>query len=205
MQAEYSDEISGDMQERQRILLEQEIMRDIAEGSILDSVSNHSHEYSVEHPRRDPHSPGAFDEFRSFAAHSADVSRHEEYAPFPDHRLVEMSYSFRPNDDSAAVGETMSTAQHHASAVTLGAGLGGFRRSPGRSGLGGEFDPDREVNALLDGRGDISYFDDTQQSARRQTGPPSANNRRPTRPSPAKSTGVGPLVFSPYHNVFVNT
>jgi hypothetical protein len=62
-------------------------------------------------------------------------------------------WSYRTGDDEGIApygGETMSTAAHHASAVTFTAGLRGARtREP--SLIGGEYDPDRPLHAMISG------------------------------------------------------
>jgi hypothetical protein len=72
-------------------------------------------------------------------------------------------------DESALRGgDTLSTAQHHASAVTLGAGLGGYptgpfsSRTPSRSNISvREFDPERKLTDLLSARGGVSILDES--------------------------------------------
>lgn len=65
-------------------------------------------------------------------------------------------------------GDTLSTAQHHASAVTLGAGLGGYptgpstSRTPSRANISArEFDPERKLTDLLSGRVGLSILDES--------------------------------------------
>ena len=66
-------------------------------------------------------------------------------------------WSYRTADDDEGIapygGETMSTAAHHASAVTFTAGLGGGRGARTRepSLNGGEYDPDRPLHAMISG------------------------------------------------------
>ncbi len=141
--------IPGDEQENQRIQLEQEMMSRVAHLA-FDNTSTHSTESSVEYPRhREPHdgpySPHA-DAFPSFSMHEPDdlsqlVQDDNEHIE-PNLR----SFQHTADDSAMNTGETLSTAYHHASAITLGAGLGGgaFGRTPSRTGFS-EFDPDRPL------------------------------------------------------------
>ncbi|KAF9031737.1 hypothetical protein BJ165DRAFT_1518238 [Panaeolus papilionaceus] len=64
-------------------------------------------------------------------------------------------WSYRPDDDEEGVNpyghESLSTVNHHASAVTLNAGLGGNRARRERSLSGAEYDPDRPLHAMIAG------------------------------------------------------
>ncbi len=79
-------------------------------------------------------------------------------------------WSYRTADDEEGIspygGETMSTAAHHASALTLTAGLGGgraARRDPSLSGA--EYDPERPLHAMIAGvNSKHSLFDRTKNT-----------------------------------------
>ncbi|PPQ85819.1 hypothetical protein CVT24_004726 [Panaeolus cyanescens] len=64
-------------------------------------------------------------------------------------------WSYRPDDDEDGIApyghETVSTVNHHASALTLNAGLGGGRARRERSLSGAEYDPDRPLHAMIAG------------------------------------------------------
>jgi len=110
--------------------------------------AHHHHESSVEYPRHlsEPSGP----EFPSFMHRSSEHFGEEEQS-----RLH--AWSYRSGDDHEGVspygGETVSTVAHHASALTLSAGLGGGRaarqRDPSMSGA--EYDPDRPLHAMIAG------------------------------------------------------
>lgn len=131
--------IRGDEIEEERVRLERSLQKN--ELSFED--------YSVEYPRHNS-GPAPFD--GSFIRRPADNS------DFP--------WSYRSGDDledgiSLHNGNTVSTAGHHASALTLSAGLGSRKASRrGSSVSAAEFDPDRPVNDMV-GRADskLSMFD----------------------------------------------
>lgn len=60
--------------------------------------------------------------------------------------------------------ETLSTAAHHASAITLRAGLRGRNRADSPSGA--EYDPDRHLNALLRAGTNLSLLDEDPSKVR---------------------------------------
>jgi len=103
---------------------------------------------SVEYPRHlsEPSMP----DFPSFAQRSRDHFGDEEQSHMH-------AWSYRTGDEEEGInpygGETMSTVAHHASVVTLSAGLGGGRtarhRDPSLSGA--EYDPDRPLHAMIAG------------------------------------------------------
>ncbi|KAF7291611.1 AAA family ATPase [Mycena chlorophos] len=115
--------IRNDRREQDRIRLEHNLQH--------TDLSLHlsSNDNSVEYPR---HAPGPF---------------HNDFIDFERH--VDSPWSY---DDGASPygGETISTAAHHASALTLSAGLAGrghTRRDVSLSGA--EFDPERPLKDML--------------------------------------------------------
>jgi len=148
-----SFEIHGDELERNRIQLEQNLQNTEISFHISDDEQRHpsrrQHNSSVEYPRHI--SEPSLAELPSFAHRSSDHSMGPiDYSP---HRV----WSYRTADDDEGIapygGETMSTAAHHASAVTFTAGLGGGRgaRTRESSLIGGEYDPDRPLHAMISG------------------------------------------------------
>ncbi|KAF6747965.1 hypothetical protein DFP72DRAFT_972051 [Ephemerocybe angulata] len=126
-----------------------------------DVYHYHSQNSSVEMGRHGSE-PMGYPDFPSFAHRSR-----EHFAEEDSH--MQMGWSYRTGDDDDGVspygGETMSTAAHHASAVTLTAGLGGgrgARRDVSMSGA--EYDPDRPLNQIMAGVGRMSMFDDPSKS-----------------------------------------
>ena len=107
--------------------------------------------------------------------HSLEYARHTERSRSPfshrsfghrDHSVVDQSqmnpWSYRIVDDedengvNPYAGESISTAAHHASAVTLNAGLGPRRGDETRSGA--EFDPERPLQNIMAGAERLSMF-----------------------------------------------
>ncbi|KAF8333529.1 uncharacterized protein EI90DRAFT_3121870 [Cantharellus anzutake] len=148
--------IPGDEQENERIRLEQEMISRVADLT-FDNTSTHSTESSVEYPRHlqpnDGPYPPPLDVFPTFSLREPhDFS---QFIPDDTEHSAPNLRSFQHTIDDSAMttGETLSTAQHHASAVTLGAGLGGaLGRTPSRSGIA-EFDPDRPLPNFSPRRG----------------------------------------------------
>lgn len=139
--------IAGDALEQHRIQLERNLQQTADISLHLSSTPDES---DVELPRHisDPHSHSysgmaSFDIHRSRDGFDADETGH--YQP----------WSMRTGDEEEGIpayGETLSTVAHHASHLTLTAGLGG--RGGGRrdaSMSGAEYDPDRPVNAMAAG------------------------------------------------------
>lgn len=139
--------IIGDEQERHRIQLEHNLQnKDIS----IDLLSSQG-EYSVEYARHAERSRSPFS-YRSFGHHDPSVDDQSQINP----------WSYRTVDDDAEnginpyAGESLSTAAHHASAVTLSAGLGVRRGDDTRSGA--EFDPERPLQNIMAGAERLSMF-----------------------------------------------
>jgi hypothetical protein len=125
----------------------------------LDLSRTGSSSLSIEYGRHGAPSPH-FEGIQSFARYDSDLERSRDASA---RRSARQHQSFRTVDDSYDGGNTQSTAAHHASALTVGAGLGygGGARSLSRAGSGAEYDPDRELSDMLKRRGRISVLDDT--------------------------------------------
>ncbi|CAE6446686.1 unnamed protein product [Rhizoctonia solani] len=143
--------IGFDRQEEDRIRLEQEIG-----GLSLDLEHSSLTSLSLEYGRHGAPSP-RFEGVASFARYDSDLERSRDASARRNGRYQ----SFRA-DDSYDGGQTQSTAAHHASAVTVGAGLGygAGARPLSRAGSGAEYDPDRELTSMLKRRGRVSVLDD---------------------------------------------
>lgn len=137
--------IHGDELEQDRIQLERTLQH-----------NNHSRfqddEYSVEYPR---HNSGPLSEHGSFIRRPGTDFYEGD---------IHNAWSYRTGDDDEGlyVGQTtMSTAAHHASAVTLSAGLGRGRAARRDISLSGaEFDPDRPLDRIIGGADSkLSMFD----------------------------------------------
>ncbi|KAG2340139.1 hypothetical protein BDR05DRAFT_1061696 [Suillus weaverae] len=130
--------IPGDELEQHRIQLEQQIQNtDLS----LHLSSSQGDDDSVEYPRHNSnHSLG----FASFE----QPSQHFDYdAPSGLH-------AWSTHEDEGInpyAGETVSTIGHHASAVTIGAGLGGRGQRREISLSGAEYDPDRPLQDMIAG------------------------------------------------------
>ncbi|KAG8759815.1 hypothetical protein FRC12_009687 [Ceratobasidium sp. 428] len=161
--------IGYDPQEEARIRLEQEIG-----GISLDLSRTGSSSFSLEYGRHGAPSP-RFEGVASFARYDSDLERSRDASA---RRSVRQHQSFRTFDDSFDGGHTQSTAAHHASALTVGAGLGygGAPRPLSRAGSGAEYDPDRELSDMLKRRGRISVLDDTTTT--RVSRAPTAPNKK---------------------------
>ncbi|KAL0576860.1 hypothetical protein V5O48_005125 [Marasmius crinis-equi] len=143
--------IRGDQIENDRIQLEHNLQN--TELSIRLS-SQDDFEDSIEYPRHNS-GPSHFNDFGSFIHRSGDHFDGD----------IHGAWSYRTGDDDEGIhpfgGETMSTAAHHASALTLTAGLGGNRGARREVSLSGaEYDPDRPLHAMIAGvDSKLSIFD----------------------------------------------
>lgn len=163
--------IIGDEEEQHRIELE----HNLQDLSIQFSTSNHSqlsdHEHGSHPFRGDARNYDcSSDEAESFSdleyprhdPRPIDTSIFHGQASFLDHTQLENDYdsnfhSHRSREDDRFyyTADTMSTAAHHASAMTLSAGLAG-RSGKGiietdASMSGAEYDPDRPLEKVMNG------------------------------------------------------
>ena len=139
--------IAGDEQEQSRIQLEKNLLHtDLS----LHLSSTHD-DYSVENPRHNSTVSAPFSAFNSI-----DPSRD---ALDMDEGISHLNaWSYHTGEDDEGVrpfvgGETLSTAAHHASALTLSAGLAGRGERRDISLSGAEYDPDRPLQDLIAGIG----------------------------------------------------
>ncbi|KAF8802092.1 hypothetical protein BYT27DRAFT_7197143 [Phlegmacium glaucopus] len=107
---------------------------------------NNPNESSVEYPRHI--SEPSFHEFPSIVRSTSHHYADEDSQIHP--------WSYRIGDDEEGInpygGDTVSTAAHHASALTLSAGLGGGRGARRDASLSGaEYDPERPLHAMIAG------------------------------------------------------
>ncbi|KAI0345710.1 hypothetical protein BDW22DRAFT_1353291 [Trametopsis cervina] len=140
--------IKGDELEHNRIRLERTLQHtDISLH--LSSAPEDDDCSDVEYPRHNS-GPAPFDGFTSFDHHSRD---HYDLADDHSHPNA---WSYRTMDDEGVnpyEGRTVSTAAHHASALTLSAGLGGRGSRRDISLSGAEYDPDRPLHGIIAGFG----------------------------------------------------
>ncbi|KAG5640635.1 hypothetical protein DXG03_007705, partial [Asterophora parasitica] len=163
--------IRGDELEQHRIQLENNLQ--YTEPSYrLSSVSDEEDHESLEYPRHNS-GPAAFPSFEIPSRDHFDGESHSQIHP----------WSYRTVDDDEGInpygGETMSTAAHHASALTLNAGLGGGRAGRREVSLSGaEYDPDRPLHDMIAGADSkLSVFD--------------------IEPSRSKYPGLGTVTYDP--------
>lgn len=137
--------IHGDELERHRIELEQNLQNtEISLRLSTPSEDEYEEPSSVEYPRHNS-GPGGFASFEIPSRHHYDGETQSQIHP----------WSFQTYDDEEginpyATGGSLSTAAHHASALTLSAGLGGGRT--GRRDIsisGAEYDPDRPLKDMI--------------------------------------------------------
>ncbi|KXN84597.1 hypothetical protein AN958_12278 [Leucoagaricus sp. SymC.cos] len=165
--------IAGDDQEQHRIQLEHNLRNSetaihlsSATESDADSYETQDDLESLEYPRHNS-GPAPFGEFPSFDRRVRDYIADEDA---PGH-----GWSYRTGDDyeegiNPYGGESLSTIAHHASAVTLSAGLGGrgARRDVSISGV--EYDPERPLHEIIAGvNSKLSMLGSDASRSKRQT------------------------------------
>ncbi|KAI9465634.1 hypothetical protein BJY52DRAFT_1245223 [Lactarius psammicola] len=139
--------IAGDEQEQSRIQLE----RNLLHTDLSLHLSSTHDDFSVENPRHHSSVSAPFSAFNSI-----DPSRD---ALDMDEGISQLhAWSYRTGEEDEGVrpfvgGETLSTAAHHASALTLSAGLAGRGERRDISLSGAEYDPDRPLQDLIAGMG----------------------------------------------------
>ncbi|KAI0755192.1 hypothetical protein C8Q80DRAFT_1248305 [Daedaleopsis nitida] len=151
--------IRGDEQEQQRMRLEYNLQH----TDLSLHLSSTPDEYSdVEYPRHASVTSPPFSAFASFDHRSGD-----EYDPHEQSRFQAWSYHSEDGIPPSA-GESLSTAAHHASALTISAGLGGGRGARRDISLSGaEYDPERPLQGIMAGiAGRFKSFDANSTKSR---------------------------------------
>jgi hypothetical protein len=149
--------IFGDKLEQDRIQLEHNLQHTNLSLHLSYDPSDCS---SVEYPRRNP-GPSQFPDFNSFDAHHI----RDDFDQDSHDHLHSFSYHAAHGEEgiNPFSGETMSTAAHHASALTISAGLAA--RTPRNVSMSGaEYDPDRPLQDLMAGAKHILSFVDGDPS-----------------------------------------
>jgi hypothetical protein len=130
--------IPGDELEQYRIQLEQQIQNtDLS----LHLSSSQGDDDSVEYPRHNSN-------------HSLGFASFEQPSQHFDYDGPSGLHAWSTHEDEGVnpyAGETVSTIGHHASAVTIGAGLGGRGQRREISLSGAEYDPDRPLQDMIVG------------------------------------------------------
>ncbi|CDO75300.1 hypothetical protein BN946_scf184654.g8 [Trametes cinnabarina] len=157
--------IRYDELEQQRVQLENNLQHTDLSLHLSSSTNDCS---DVEYPRHNSaHSP-PYSAFASFDHRSGDEFDAHEQSRF-------QAWSYHTADAEEGVhtyaAETLSTAAHHASALTISAGLGGGRG--GRRDLslsGAEYDPERPLQGIVAGiAGRLKGFDANSTKSRQIT------------------------------------
>ena len=135
--------IHGDQLEQDRIQLEHNLQHTDLSLHLSSSPDDYS---DVEYPRHNS-APSPIPGFLSFEQRSPDGFDPIEHSQYN-------AWSMRSFNDDNTVnpyeGGTISTAAHHASALTLSAGLGGRAARRGDVSLSGaEYDPERPLNGIM--------------------------------------------------------
>ncbi|KAI0775518.1 hypothetical protein BD413DRAFT_470828 [Trametes elegans] len=147
--------IRHDELEQQRVQLEHNLQHTDLSLHLSSSPGDYS---EVEYPRHNSVPSPPYSAFASFDHRSGDDFDAQEQS-----RLQAWSYRAADADEGVKTfaGETFSTAAHHASALTISAGLGGGRA--GRRDLslsGAEYDPERPLHGIMAGiAGRVKGFD----------------------------------------------
>ncbi|GBE85280.1 hypothetical protein SCP_0704670 [Sparassis crispa] len=152
--ANFEFSIRGDELEQNRIQLEHNLQHtDLS----LHLSSTPDDDTDVEYPRHNS-APSPFVVSPPFGHHSEDHLQPAEQSQYH-------AWSYRTlEEDGDGVApyamSTISTAAHHASALTLSAGLGGRRTRRDISMSGAEYDPDRPLHGIMAGmNGYLSNID----------------------------------------------
>ena len=151
--------IRGDELEQQRVQLEHNLQHTDLSLHLSSTPDEHS---DVEYPRHASVPSPPFSAFASFDHHSG-----EDYDPHEQSRFHAWSYH---TDDGIQpyAAESLSTAAHHASALTISAGLGGGRGARRDLSLSGaEYDPERPLQGIMAGiAGRVKGFDANSTKSR---------------------------------------
>ncbi|KAI0317641.1 hypothetical protein OF83DRAFT_1120269 [Amylostereum chailletii] len=165
--SEFNFSIVGDEQEQNRIRLEHNLQQTDLSIHLSSTHDDDDDDYSIEYPRHNSGPTPSFSAFRSMEHSREDFD--------PEEGISHLNaWSFRTGDDDEGVthyvgGETLSTAAHHASALTLSAGLGGRGARRDISLSGAEYDPDRPLQDLVANyNSKLSMFDGDNTRSRYQ-------------------------------------
>jgi hypothetical protein len=151
--------IHEDELELDRILLERNLQMQHTDTSFrLSSVGGEDDESELEYVRRNSAPSPAF---------AANFQERDAYADEGTQSQLHV-WSYRTGEDEEGVhpygGGSVSTPNHHASGVTLNAGLAATRsrRGTDASLSGAEYDPERPIDAMIAGVEKLSMFDITK-------------------------------------------
>ncbi|CCM06128.1 uncharacterized protein FIBRA_08377 [Fibroporia radiculosa] len=139
--------IRGDQLEQNRIRLENNLQH--TDLSLHLSSAPDEDVSDIEFPRHNS-APSPFSAYASFEHRSGDQFEPQEHSQY--HAWSFQSFHHGQDDTvNPYAGETLSTAAHHASALTLSAGLGGRAGKRDVSLSGAEYDPDRPLQGIMAG------------------------------------------------------
>lgn len=163
--------IQNDELEHHRIQLEHNLRNSETAIHLSSATESDAESYdsgddieSLEYPRHNS-GPVPYNDFPSFDRRVRDYMADED----PHGH----GWSYRTGDDyeegiNPYGGESLSTVAHHASAVTLSAGLAGRGAKRDVSISGAEYDPDRPLNDIIAGvNSKLSVFDTDASRSKR--------------------------------------
>ncbi|KAH9891935.1 hypothetical protein C8Q73DRAFT_763436 [Cubamyces lactineus] len=156
--------IRHDELEQQRVQLEHNLQHTDLSLHLSSSPGDFS---DVEYPRHNSMPSPPFSAFASFDHRSGD-----DFDPHEQSRFQAWSYHTAEADEGAHTfaAETLSTAAHHASALTISAGLGGRGGRRDLSLSGAEYDPERPLQGIVAGiAGRLKGFDANSTKSRQIT------------------------------------
>ncbi|KAI0643104.1 hypothetical protein C8Q79DRAFT_1075347 [Trametes meyenii] len=156
--------IRHDELEQQRVQLEHNLQHTDLSLHLSSSPDDYS---DVEYPRHNSVHLPPYSAFASFDRRSGD-----DFDPHEQSRFQAWSYRTADADDGvhSFAAETLSTAAHHASALTISAGLGGRGARRDISLSGAEYDPERPLHGIVAGiTGRLKGFDANSTKSRQIT------------------------------------
>ncbi|KAL1950096.1 hypothetical protein VTO73DRAFT_5218 [Trametes versicolor] len=157
--------IRYDELEQQRVQLEHNLQHTDLSLHLSSSPDDYS---DVEYPRHNSVPSPPYSAFASFDHRSGD-----DFDPNEQSRFQAWSYHTADADEGVHTyaAESLSTAAHHASALTISAGLGGGRGGRRDISLSGaEYDPERPLHGIVAGiTGRLKGFDANSTKSRQIT------------------------------------
>ncbi|OJT13846.1 hypothetical protein TRAPUB_9616 [Trametes pubescens] len=157
--------IRYDELEQQRVQLEHNLQHTDLSLHLSSSPDDYS---DVEYPRHNSAPSPPYSAFASFDHRSGD-----DFDPHEQSRFQAWSYHTADAEEGVHTyaAESLSTAAHHASALTISAGLGGGRGGRRDISLSGaEYDPERPLHGIVAGiAGRLKGFDANSTKSRQIT------------------------------------
>lgn len=159
--------IRYDELEQQRVQLEHNLQHTDLSLHLSSSPDDYS---DVEYPRHNSVNSPPYSAFASFDHRSGD-----DFDPNEQSRFQAWSYHTADAEEGVHTyaAESLSTAAHHASALTISAGLGGGRGGRRDISLSGaEYDPERPLHGIVAGiTGRLKGYDANSTKSRQIVSP----------------------------------